>query len=304
MDTQITLINTDGEEYSYSTFKSFYLKKESYTPYTFFEAELVNTIRDAGDIKEIKFLANGNLIHDGICDSLDFCREKEGDVLRVKSKGFTSLLCQNQPEPGMKPNITLAEAMSEYTIPFVTYERTKTLNYIYITDGSDMWDTAANFAFRLNGSYPYIEGANHVRVTLRNSKNKLLSDKDVVKYGISYDFTKVISHYHMMDTEGTYNVFNQSSQKAIDTNIIRHKQIPLDMKYLNDPDTGLLFKLNFSQRGKRIFYVEYNGYSGEDLNDTFSYREAEEARIKLLEIRGGSGGVTTLLGTYTDAFSE
>ena len=106
----------------------------------------------------------------------------------------------------------------------------------------------------------------------------------------------------MKDAEGTYDVFNKNSAFAVSRELIRHKQIPLDVQYLNDPDSGLLFKLNFSRRGCQCRYVQYAGYSGEDLNDILTFGDIHMQRIKKIELSGGNGSVKTFLGVYSDAF--
>lgn len=303
MDLKIILRDTSDANYEFTRCVSCYFAKDVYTPYTYFEGTFMTDRTDLLNIREVLFYIDGSNIHHGLVDTVDFCTMQNCNYVKVKSKGFTSLLCQNQPEPGMKPSSDLATVMSEFTIPHVTYESTSTMNYIYVKEGSTLWDAAANFNFRLNGMYPYIEGTNRVRVTLKTPGTLTIPEKDIIKSGVLYDYTKIISHLHMKDVDGTYGAFSGQNPHAIEREIIRHKQIPLDMQYLNDPGTGLLFKLNFSLRGCRCAYIQYDGYNGEDLNDTLSYRSLADQRIKKIEISGGNGMVKTLLGVYYDAFS-
>jgi hypothetical protein len=177
------------------------------------------------------------------------------------------------------------------------------MNYIYIREGSSTWDAIANFNFRLNGGYPYIEGTNKVRVTPRTPVNHTFEEDDAIKYGILYDYTKIVSHYHMKDIEDTYDSYNKGSAFAIARGLTRHKQIPLDMQYLNDPDSGLLFKLNFSQRGCRCVYVQHNGYGNEEINDTLTFGSVVNGNIKKIVLTGENNSVKTLLGVYDDAFN-
>ncbi|MGN1481277.1 hypothetical protein [Porcipelethomonas sp.] len=296
--------DSSGKLYAFTQCISFFFSKEAYTPYTYFEGIFATVPIDAGEVNRVYFYINNKNIHLGLVDSIDFYRKNNTDYMKIKSKGFTSLLCQNQPEPGMNTNVTLSDIMSGFSIPYATYETTEAINYIYVKEGSTLWDAAANLNFRLNGGYPYIEGTNHVRVTLKDPAEISVNSKDVIKSGVLYDYMKIVSHLHMKDAEGTYNVFSRSSQYAIDRNLIRHKQIPLDMQYLSDPDSGLLFKLNYSMRGCRCRYVQYAGYAGEDLNDTLTYEDGSISaqRIKRIEISGQNGIVKTLLGVYEDAF--
>lgn len=302
MDLKLILRNTTNTNYEFSRCISFFFAKDAYTPYTSFEGTFITEKDDIANIKEVLFSADENVIHHGLVDSVDFCTLQGHKVIKVRSKGFTSLLCQNQPKPGLKPDSDLSTLMAEFTIPNVTYESTALLNYIYIKEGSTLWDAAANFNFRLNGGYPYIEGTNTVRVTLKPPVEKTVQQSDIIKTGVIYDYSKIISHLHMKDVDGTYDAFSRVNLFAVNRQLIRHKQIPLDMQYLSAPDTGLLFKLNFSQRGCRCHYVQYAGYSGEDLNDLVSFGDVSLQRIKKIELSGGKGMVKTLLGVYADAF--
>ena len=53
---------------------------------------------------------------------------------------------------------------------------------------------------------------------------------------------------------------------------------------------------------RNAHYVQYIGYSGEDLNDMVSFGDVSLQRIKKIELSGGKGTVKTLLGVYSDAF--
>lgn len=302
MNLNLILRTTTDNYFEFSRCVSFYFSKDVYTPYTSLESTFITETNDIQQIKEVLFYVDNNIIHHGLVDSIEFCTLHGHKIIKVKSKGFTSLLCQNQPKPGLKPDADLPSVMSEFSIPNVTYESTSAMNYIYVKEGSTLWDAAANFNFRLNGRYPYIEGTNKVRVTLKTPVQKVVSDSEVIKSGVIYDYTKIVSHLHMKDAEGTYDVFNKSSAFATSRGLIRHKQIPLDVQYLNDPDSGLLFKLNFSRRGCQCRYVQYAGYSGEDLNDILNYDDIHMQRIKKIELSGGNGTVKTFLGVYSDAF--
>lgn len=302
MNIYAELIDMADKKYDFTNCISFYFVKEVYTPYTLFEGTFVMPSTVPHDINRVAFYIDNKNIHFGIVDSIDFYKEKGNAYIRIKSKSFTSLLCQNQPVPGMNPNVTLSDVMSGFSIPYVTYESTGTVKYIYVKEGSTLWDAAANFNFKLNGGYPYIEGTNTLRVTLKTPDEINIADELVTRTGTLYDYTKLISHLHMKDAEGTYDVFSRSNEYVINHKIVRHKQIPLDMQYLNDPDAGLLFKLNYSMRGCNCRYVEYVGYSGEDLNDNLTSTAGgiSSERIRKLVISGRNSIIRTTLGVYTD----
>lgn len=81
----------------------FFLTKDAYTPYTLFEGVFLTEKTDIANIKEVIFSVDQTDIHYGLLDSVDFCTLQGYKIIKVKSKGFTSLLCQNQPKPGLKP---------------------------------------------------------------------------------------------------------------------------------------------------------------------------------------------------------
>ena len=246
-------------------------------------------------------------MHHGIIDKIDFCTEQVGRiVVRLSSKGFTSMLIQNQLEPGLKPNVSLNSLMGSFiNIPNVTHENnSNTQNYIFIRNNSNMWDSIANLSYKLLGTYPYIEGTNTVRISPKENPKKVsLNNENMLSYGIVNDYTRIISDYHMQDINGDYSVYNLSNPVAYSRNIVRHKHIDIDRQYLYSPQDALVYRIAHCMRGFFSYYGEYNGYGGEDLSDILVIDGViTNARINKIEVSGNPKGISTKCYAYYDSF--
>ncbi len=306
MDTHYAVKMYDADGNCRTEEVCFYFRyvKELYTPYVYFECEFTSSSVEIADFNRIEFYIYGKLMHRGIVDSIDIRCNSGRYKVYVKSKGFTSLLCQNQPTPGMMTNVDLNGIISTFPdIPYITCENSNVENYIYIKDGSTVWDAVCNLAFKQTGLYPYIEGTNNVRIKRRSPVMEYyLDSKAVLETGVRHDFTKVISHIHMQDIEGNYDVYSKENQAATGRNIIRHKQIPLDRQFLSNPESALDYKLNFSMRGIVCHYIKYVGYSFEDLLDYINCGDLSRKRIHSIDVTFSGGRAVTQLGFYDDGF--
>lgn len=290
--------------------------KELYTPYVIFEGKCItDQLIDASGIKRIEFCYWNNMIYRGLVDSIDVCRKDGQYIISVKSKSFTSLLCQNQPEPGLMAAADLSGVIETYPdIPYVTCENSSVENYIFIKDGSSIWDAVCNLGYKQTGMHPYIEASDIVRITKRAYRNwNFYRQNTVIASGTSYDFTHLISHIHMQDINDSYDVYSQSAPEALSRDIIRHKQIPLDRQFLNNPYSALDYKLKFGARGLKCNYITYIGFDVEDLFDKFSYIITNEKNeivqtmfdgkdIHKIETVFNGVNVMTTLGSYEDRF--
>ncbi len=282
----------------------FHYVKDVYTPYVLFEGKYTSSNVESEKFSRVEFWAFSKMLHRGLVDSIDICHSDNKCVITVKSKGFTSLLCQNQPEPGMMRDVTIANILATYPdIPYVSCEESEAVNYIYIKDGSTVWDSIVNLAFRQTGIYPYVESDNKVRITQRLPAIEFILDRrNVLATGVVDDFTKIISHIHMQDVDGSYDVFNQTNNKALERNIIRHKQIPLDRQFLYKPEDAPDYKLKFSMRGNRYHYIRYMGYNYEDLFDLVSYNTLQNKKIHGIDVVFNGTMPITTLKMYDDEF--
>ncbi len=300
----LRILTADGKSYIENECVQFRIEKEAYTPYSRFEGIFVSSWRDLSNVSRVQFIYGVKTIHDGMGDSIEIYRQDYVTFLKVVSTSFSSMLCQNQTAPGMRTNLRFSDLSSEFaSIPNVYFESTPRLNYIYIKEGSTMWDAAVNFSFRLNGTYPYVTSANLVRTTPAANNQITVENRNIIKTGITYDRTKMISDISMQDIEGNYNSYTLKNENSALCNIIRKKQIPLDMQYLNDPQSALDYRIKFSMRSFKCTYAVYAGYLNEDLYDLMTIENVvEQKRVHKIIITGNNAQVRTFVGTYEDGF--
>lgn len=294
----VTLTDIDNNTYSFSNIISFKVEKEYFTPYTkadvIFISDTVST-----QYKDISIYVNDFLVHYGLIDELEYSEKCDKATVKISSKSFTSLLTQNQPIPGMIYNVSLDSLMESFIdIPNITYEKNDTVqNYIFLKDNADLWDAVVNISYKINGIYPYVRNSNEIRISENeNPVNFSKPSELILSRGISLDYTKMVSDYHMQDIQGNYDVYSLKNPEAVLRNIVRHKQIPLDRQYLNDPEQSMKNKLIYSMRGHHSEYFEYSGYRGEDIYDI-----CDGKRIDRIVIQGSSVyGIKTRVSNYIE----
>lgn len=303
---KITELGGAQKELGYCT--SLRFSKEWYTPYSLLRGSFIAK-EEIGEVVDAELWVDGKCLHKGLIDAADFEASARGKRLTVVSRGYTSLLAQNQLAPGFLYNISLNALMDSYIpLSYVGHESlSATVNYIYIKENTSMWEGITNLCLKQYGRVPFILGANTVRFNApAERKTVALSPKNgnIARVGRFNDYTKMLSHYHMADTEGTYGTYNTSESAAIERRIIRHKQIALDSQWLGDPLGGLGYKLAGSMRGCGGNYAAYFGYSGEDLGDFFSYDGGAARSVSKIEIAGSGKGLITTLTAYSDKYNN
>ncbi len=285
---------------------SFVFTKEVYTPYTVLNASFYPDNADYSDISEIKLAVRGKTVHHGLVDSLEFSDKNGCPVVRIESRGFTSLLAQNQLEPGLKTGISFNSLIDDYyTFPYVTHEDVSASDgYIYVKYGSSIWDGAVNLTYKTNGGYPYIHGTNCVMMNpVESPVYFTYGENEIIETGMTLSGKKMLSHLHMSDIDGEYGTFELSDNEAAERNYIRHHFFELDKQFLYDPQQALEYRMNFAKRANLRYFCVYNGYKGEDLCDVTAFgSEVKGARICGISIRGGYDGISTEISVYCDDF--
>lgn len=303
----ITLVNIDGTTNVISDILSFNFVKDCYTPYTSLSAAFLSDGISPENVREIKLCINSKLVHHGIADTLDVCTQNGTTVCKITSRGFTSLLTQNQLEPGLKPNISFNSLMESFcTIPHVLHENNSdTSNYIYVKPNSDMWDGIANLSYKLYGTYPYIRDANTVRITPVSTPESFSYDNaELLKSGTRRTTKHMISDYHMTNIDGDYGDFDLTDQNVRALDIVRNFYFELDLQYLSSPMNALYFRDKFNTRKAISHYCLYSGYNSEDISDVVSFGSVEEKRINAVRIFGSSKGIFTELSVFSDSFYQ
>ena len=283
---------------------SLVLEREIYTPYdTVSGVFLADAETDYSDAVYVELSWLGESIFIGLADRVEKYQRGGGWFLQVQSRTFTSLLTQNELEPGLHANQTLHSLIHDfYTLPFVTAEEHPATGYIFVREKTSLWDSVATFVFRNTGRYPYVQN-NFVRFTLEEEPDTYAPPKSrVVQAGDLVDTTRLISHYHMEDIEGNPNAYEQENPAAQHALIVRHKQIPFDRQFLSNPMLALSYRNRFSCRGTRAQYVTYAGFANEQLGDRVQYGEAMRGRICRVRMTFSGQGYRTTLWKYEDGF--
>jgi hypothetical protein len=284
---------------------SFSFKKDMYTPYTAFSARALASNYSFDNSAEVLFSIDGNTIHHGLIDDIRWKYSHGKKFVNIRSRGFTSLLTQNQIEPGLKMNISFNDLMDNfYTLPYVTHENNSdNSSYIYVRPNTSMWDAAANLAYKLLGTYPYVRGTNTVMITPFSSPTSFdLSNVPLISVGSEISGIHLVSNYHMADINGNYGTYELGDSDVINMKIIRHKFFDLDMRFLYAPQHSLVFRDKFDNRGCKKTFCSYSGYHGEDIYDLVTFGDVSASPIGSVSITGSSNGIFTEIGVYTDKF--
>lgn len=302
MSTVLRLSTIDGSVFETAKIIGFRCKKERYTPYS---SLTVTALADGlfSDVTEICFEIDGKVLHKGIMDNLTVTESGGRKVLKITSRGFSSMLSQNELEPGLLVGISLNTLMSEQMIvPNVTWQSSDdTVRYIYVKDHDSQWSAIVNLCLTLNEDYPYIGGINEVRLSPTASP-LTVSPRKIFEEGTAGDYSKIVSHYHMLDVNDEYS-YNYTDGFAEERGIIRHKYIAYDKQFVALDDMGLQYRLNFTERGCKSRFLTYSGYSGEELRDRIIFPDGSDLEISALEICGNAKkGIFTKAYCYFDGY--
>lgn len=307
MTVSVVIKTADGTSLAEGKVLSFLFKKDMYTPYTTLSAKVRAVRSSYEEAAEVLLLIDGSTIHHGLVDNIRWERADGELFMNVSSRGFTSLLTQNQIEPGLKMNMSFNRLMdSFYTLPYVTHEyNDDDSSYIYVRPNTSMWDAAANLAYKLQGTYPYIRGTNTVMISPAAAPVSFdLSGEKLLSIGTELTDSRLASGYHMANMGGTYGDFELTDSDVAALKIVRHKYFDLDMRFLYDPPEALAFRDKYDFRGQKRLFCAYSGYKGEDVSDLVSFGSVTSERIGSVTVRGSSRGVVTETGVYRDKFPK
>lgn len=303
----ITFKYTDGTTSSYAPM-DFKFSRERYTPYTTLEGHLLSAERIT-EINTVYLYINNQLVHCGMADFIQQKNSKGRNLITFISRGFSLLLGQNEPVPGILSDIDLSGLVFINTsIPYVTCQgNTKKLNYVYVKEKSTIWDAICTYTYKAYQTYPYICDTNNVRVTqAEDIVTHSYSSDTVTYYGAKLSTSGLFSHVFMADQDGEYN-FTQVNEAAIRRNIIKKKYYPMDNQWYADPDGGLLSKLNYSNKGFISVELQYTGHKFENLMDKASFVKGDfiinSERISAVEVTGNARGIFTKITVYRDSYA-
>lgn len=307
----ITVYTADEEYYRFESIKQFVFRKDKYTPYT----ELSVTIIDSENILDlhavisnVRFVIDHNVLHIGIADTSEHFTENGVSFITIRSRGYTSLLLNNQMVPGIHSNMSIEKLMtSYYKFPYTIMweDDSSVCNYIYVKEHRSMWDSVVNLGYKLYKTYPYIKEANKIMIRPHSNPYSVMFEKNnVLKYGTAVNTTGILSHLHMQDMEGNYETYNLENTLAEKLLIVRHKQIPFDRQYLNDPDMSMNLTFALASKAWRSKYITINGTSHLDVNDAVGMDGFfDMQRVCAVMISGNSRGIQSTYYVYEDDFS-
>ncbi len=302
MNVCLKLYFKDNETFETDKIAAFRCIKERYTPYSNLsvtaEAECMRS-----DVVKVDFTVDGKLVHSGIMNFLSVTLSERRSLLKITSKGFASMLAQNEIEPGTLTLVSLNSLMGQYmTIPNVTWQSSdETVRYIYVKEHDSQWTAVTCLALTLHNTYPYIGAVNEIRLTPTDNP-LVVTPRKIFEEGIKGDYSRMVSDYHMKDVNGSYT-YHYSDGFAEERGIIRHKYIPYDRQFTALDDMGLQYKLNFTERGCNARFVSYLGYDGEELRDRVVFSDGKDYEISAMEICGDAEkGIFTKLTCYFDRY--
>lgn len=293
----------NGTAHTYTDVLSYRVVKDYYLPYGTMFAEVVCK-EEPPPPKKLILKIDGSIVHTGIADTVSFRREAGCRLLLAESKSFTSMLCQNQMTPGLAADISIGALINNYyTIPEISCENDPAqANYIYCKTGSTMWNAVENLTQKLYNRYPYVRG-NTVMMNLPPSPASVsAAASKIISTGVIHDYTRIFSHLHMEDVNGTYNTYNLENGSAAARNIVRHRQLELDRQYLNNPALSLEHKLHYSSRMRLAKYSEISGAVVCELCDKASGGTLFANSISRIEMSGADGMERTKIYAYFDDY--
>lgn len=281
------------------------LEREAYTPYDSLTAVFrTNVWKTDTNITKVILYKGEEAVYEGLADNVEQVRQEGADYLRVKSRSYTSMMVQNELPGGLHANLTMTGLMTGfYTLPGVDYENYGGTGYIFVREGTTLWDSVVNYGFKLSGNHPYVLD-NCVRLTPHASpKRTVLADFQVISCGTGRELSHLIRKYHMENIEGDTDGYVLEDELAAQANIVRHKYLGMDQQYLYAPMQALDFRKKYAQRFCRYKFVEYGGFRNERICDHVSFGTfLPESRIGRVRMTFGKNGLRTKIWAYDDGF--
>ena len=303
MSAPVLRIWTGADYYEAGACLGLTLEREIYTPYDTMNGLFLTTAgAEVGTVTQLELLWNGASIFLGIADRVEKFRRDGVWMLRVKSRTFPSMFTQNELEAGLHSNLTLQSLVSGfYTIPHVTAEENSQTGYIFVREGTSLWDSVAIFVYKIAGRYPFVQN-NHIRFTL-DAQPAVHVPAQITESGDILDSTKLFSHFHMEDIQGNPDAYSLENLTARQVQVVRHRQIGFDRQFLIDPNLALSYRSQFSCRGFRSRYVTYAGFENEQLGEKVRCGQLlQDQTICRVRLTFGSQGLRTSLWAYEDGF--
>lgn len=289
---------------------NFSFKKELYTPYTVAVGVFLMPEIDVdfSDISGISFYVNETRIHFGMPDRVNVFRRNGLEYVSILSRSHTMLLGQNEPEPGVISNVTLAQLItSNIQSDYISaQENTQNQDYIFVKEKSTIWDAINIYALKTYNTVPYIKGYNTVMVTADNAAEVDYSNAKIIGFGGGKDTTLALSDIYMSEFEQDTYPYEATNAALEQMNIRRKRYYAMDKQWLQSPLTGLKYKLRFSRRKSAFVNFSYAGFQNEDIMQKVTNLDPRfnGKFINALSVTGNSGGIFTQVCCYDDYYGQ
>ena len=297
------------QTYTYQTCTGFEFEKALYVPYTKFSGVFITETAPAfkaGQVVSVRVMLDGIDIHEGLPDEAEITNNGKRWTIKVRSRGYTLLLAQNQPYPRINTNVTLRSVcQANLVCAKISYEDpTPVVGNIYINEGSTVWEAAVAYCIKAADRYPFIKGRNTVRMTYGTTTTIDYRHEQFISQMTALNSTAVLSDVYMKELGDTYP-FEAHDPSAADMGIVRCRYYPLDMQWLYDAQAGLQFKLDHSNKAVRSCGITYPGWKREELMDTAAGGgDMSGKRINYIKILGLGRGIYTTVRAYDDRFGQ
>lgn len=307
----LTLYDTEGSEYTFGQVLHFVYRKEKYLPYTELHVTLCDPEQQvpfSATIRQVRMVLDGQVLHNGLTDRVTLQRKNGVTLFTIASKGYTSLLQSNELTPGLHTRMSLDRMMTAYyTFPScITWQSVgNASNYIYVKQHHSMWDGVINLGYKIYGKHPYIKGHNEIRLSAHdNPKRYVVTADEMLTAENGTVGNRMISHLHMQDLDGNYDVYNLENPDAQLLQVVRHKKIAFDRQYLNNPEQSMQLTLALSEQGWRWHGVTCRGYPHVDLYDCIGAEGIFDAgTIAAVTVQGDAKGICSQFAIYDDGFA-
>lgn len=290
--------------FKYAKCIAFSLEREAYTPYDEITATFVADDEFTQNISRIGIFLDDTRIFLGLVDNIQFYYKNNIKFLKIHSKSFTSLLTQNELSSGLHSNLTIQKLIEDYYyFPYISYDNLSETGYIFVKSGNTMWDGIVSFTYKITGHYPYVK-QNHI--CLSKPQNSFFTEfhkNQILEYGSTQDYSKLISHYHMSDLLDNFNAYQKENPIAISAQITRHKYIDFDNSFRHAPEMALIFRNLYSCRGCKTKYLVYHGFGNEQIGHQISFQDfLQNQTVCRVRMTFGTQGFQTKLWCYQDGF--
>lgn len=302
-------IKNSDERIILDSCERFIFSKDRYIPFSNLDVTFLSEDKIT-DIIDVEFSINEQLVHKGLLDRCEFRINNSKKTISLKSRGYTCSLLNNDVISGFYYNATPQKMLAQAPLLVNIDVEQQPMNdcFVYLDNRANIWTAMSYLGLYTFNNLPFVSYTNTIRFTPKNSKLIYPLPCQIVSYSGGNDYMKMVSHIHMKDTDGSYGSYSYGSNEAIERNIIRHRYIPLDNQWLQNPQGALTSRINQSMRDLGYEQLTYLGFNGEDLSDRFTIDIPsvlkENIDISAIQVTGKNGIIQTKLTYYDNLYNN